>query len=186
MSQKKNGVSLGAILLLIAIIVIIIFVFKSLHKEEKINSNNNENMSNSEQTIDANFKVKDIKCSKGQEIKVEIELLNDSDFVAANFEYKYDSKNLEYINYEVGDSIKDGAMTIVNNDKTKQKVLIGYVAKPESEKTIKAGKIIDIKFKVKDNLTQNSIENIFECTTIKKEDGTDIKYNIQQGIIKID
>lgn len=186
MNKKKNGISLGVILLIIAIIVILVVGFKSLHLEKIINSNNNENKSNSEQITDANFKIKDIKCVKGQEINVEIELLNNSDFVAANFEYKYDSTNLEYINYEVGDSIKDGAMTIVNNDQAKQKVLIGYVAKPESEKTIKAGKIIDLKFKVKENLTQNKIENIFDCTTLKKEDGTDIKYNVQQGIIKID
>ena len=176
MNKKKNGVSLGAILLLIIMIVIIVFAIKSIHK-------NKDNNDNSEQI--ANFRINNIKCTKGQEITVEIELLNNSDFVAGNFEYKYDSTCLEYLNYEIGDSIKDGAMTIVNNDKANNKVLIGFVAKPESEKIIKAGKIIDIKFKVKEALTKNKIENVFECTTLKEEDGTDIKYKVQQGIIEI-
>lgn len=178
MNKKKNGVSLGAILLLIIIIVIIVFAIKSIHK-----NGNQDNNGNSEKI--ANFRISNIKCTKGQEITVEIELLNNSNFVAGNFEYKYDSTCLEYLNYEIGDSIKDGAMTIVNNDKANNKVLIGFVAKPESEKIIKAGKIIDIKFKVKEALTKNKIENVFECTTLKEEDGTDIKYKVQQGIIEI-
>lgn len=175
--MKNKGISLGIIFLIIIIIILAVFVFKN------IKLGKNESSSSSKQT--ANFRVKDIKCKPGQELNVEIELLNDCDFVAANFEYKYDSKSLEYINYVVGDSIKNGAMTIVNNDTANEKILIGFVAKPDGEKTIKAGKIIDIKFKVKDNLTKNKIYNKFESTTLKTEDGTDIKYNIQQGTIEI-
>ena len=84
-----------------------------------------------------------------------------------------------------GESIKNGAMTLVNKDNNNKKVLIGFVAKPDGEKIIKSGKVIDIKFKVKDSLTNNNIKNVFECTTLKKEDGTDVKYNIQQGIIEV-
>lgn len=35
-------------------------------------------------------------------------------------------------------------------------------------------------------MNKKRIENIFDCTTLKKEDGTDVKYNIQQGMIIID
>ena len=175
--MKNKGISLGIIFLIIIIIILAVFVFKNIKLGKNESSTNFESI--------ANFNVKDIKCKLGQEINIELELLNDCDFVAANFEYKYDSKNLEYINYVVGDSIKNGAMTIVNNDTANEKILIGFVAKPDGEKTIKAGKIIDIKFKVKDNLTKNKIYNKFESTTLKTEDGTDIKYNIQQGTIEI-
>jgi len=185
MNKKKNGISLGFIILIIIIIIATVFLLKKINPKVKVNSSNNETLSSEKQTADANFKVKDIKCLAGQEIDVEVELLNDCEFVAANFEYKYDSTNLEYINYEVGDSIKNGAMTIVNNDKTNDKVLIGFVAKPDGEKIIKSGKIIDIKFKVKDRLTKNRIDNIFDSTTLKKEDGTDVSYNVQQGMIEI-
>ena len=185
MNKRKSGISLGVIILLLIIAVVALFIYKKLNTNEIINSKNNPEISNSSKDLVANFKIKDIKCNKGQEINIEIELLNDSDFVAANFEYKYDGDSLEYINYEIGESLKDGAMTIVNNDDKNKKILIGFVAKPEGEKTIKSGKIIDIKFKVKEALTKNKIENIFDCTTLKKEDGTDINSNIQQGTIEI-
>ena len=164
---------LGIILIISAIILVI-----NIASKKELNKNG---VSKSY----ANFKIHNIKVTKGKEVNVEIELLNDSDFVAANFEYKYDGDSLEYINYEIGESLKDGAMTIVNNDDKNKKILIGFVAKPDGEKTIKAGKIIDIKFKVKETLTKNKIENTFDCTTLKKEDGTDINSNIQQGTIEI-
>lgn len=164
---------LGIILIISAIILVI-----NIASKKELNKNG---VSKSY----ANFKIQNIKVTKGQEVNVEIEVLNDSDFVAANFEYKYDGDSLEYINYEIGESLKDGAMTIVNNDDKNKKILIGFVAKPDGEKTIKAGKIIDIKFKVKETLTKNKIENTFDCTTLKKEDGTDINSNIQQGTIEI-
>ena len=185
MNKRKSGISLGVIILLLIIAVVALFIYKKLNTNEIINSKNNPEISNSSKDLVANFKIKDINCNKGQEINIEIELLNDSDFVAANFEYKYDGDSLEYINYEIGDSLKNGAMTMVNNDDSNKKVLIGFVAKPDGEKTIKSGRIIDIKFKVKEALTKNKIENIFDCTTLKKEDGTDINNNIQQGIIEI-
>ncbi|MBP3831432.1 MAG: hypothetical protein ILA02_03565 [Clostridia bacterium] len=174
MNKKKKEIRLGTILLVIIMVLAIsIILFKLVNNTKYVEKN------------DVVFKIKDIKCLKGQEVNVEIELLNDSDFVAANFEYKYDGDSLEYINYEIGESLKDGAMTIVNNDDKNKKILIGFVAKPDGEKTIKAGKIIDIKFKVKEALTKNKIENIFDCTTLKKEDGTDINSSIQQGVIEI-
>ena len=181
MKKRRRGISLSVIILILIIIITAIFLIKRINKKEIKDSNNN--ISTSENST--NFKIKDIKCKSGEEICVEIELLNDSDFVAANFEYKYDSNALEYINYEIGDSIKDGTITLVNNDKSNEKVLIGCIVKTDSESIIKSGKIIDIKFKVKDSLTVNKIENLFDCTTLKEKDGTDIKFNIQQGIIEI-
>ncbi len=175
MKKTKKGISLGYIILGIIIILCISIPVYRIIKQKQGSVINN-----------ADFKIENIKCSKGQEITVEIELLNNSDFVAANFEYKYDSSSLEYISYEIGNSIKDGAMTLVNNDKAKEKVLIGFVAKPDGEKEIKSGRIIDIKFRVKEDLTQNNINNKFECTTLKKEDGTDVKFNIHQGTIEVE
>lgn len=179
MNKVKKEFRLFYLVLGIIIIISVIMLAINIANKRKLNNKNGISESY------ANFKIQDIKVTKGQEINIEIELLNDSDFVAANFEYKYDGDSLEYINYKIGESLKDGAMTIVNNDDKNKKILIGFVAKPEGEKTIKSGKIIDIKFKVKEALTKNKIENIFDCTTLKKEDGTDINSNIQQGTIEI-
>ena len=179
MNKVKKEFRLFYLVLGIIIIISVIMLAINIANKRKLNNKNGISESY------ANFKIQDIKVTKGQEINIEIELLNDSDFVAANFEYKYDGDSLEYINYEIGESLKDGAMTIVNNDDKNKKILIGFVAKPEGEKTIKSGKIIDIKFKVKEALTKNKIENIFDCTTLKKEDGTDINSSIQQGVIEI-
>ena len=201
MSKTKKEFNIIYLILgLIIVLAISLFAFKMINRNNSATENNNstnninnttnansntKNNNASTNEANLNFKIKDIKCSKGQEITVEVEMLNDSDFVAANFEYNYDSDSLEYIDYKVGNSLENAAMFIVNDDKDNHKVLIGFVAKPEEEKEIKSGKIIDINFKVKDNLTATKIDNKFDCTTLKQEDGTDIKFNIQQGKIEI-
>lgn len=181
MKKEKNTKKAKKIIILAIVVIGIIILGISISMRKN-------KTTNTEQTIEAdkiNFKIKDVECSKGEEINIEVELLNNSEFVAANFEYEYDSSSLEYISYEIGDSLKDGAMTIVNNDQNNEKVLIGFVAKPDGEKKIKSGKVIDIKFRVKDDLTLKNIKNKFECTTLKKEDGTDINFNIHQGKIQV-
>ena len=170
---KKIGITM---IILIAIIITIYFVC--------INKNKKQTSIEDIQS-EVGIRVKNIECLKGEEINVEIELQDDSNFVAANFEYIYDNSSLEYIGYEIGDSIANGAMTLVNNDELNSKVLIGFVANPADEKNIKMGKIINLKFRVKDNLNAESINNVFNCTTLKKEDGTDIKANITQGKIEV-
>lgn len=193
MNNKKKGISLITLLLVATVIIAIIVIAINILKPKENNAsniiveNNSDSRSQSE-IIDFDgtaFRVKDIKAKRGDEIEVEIDLLNESNFVAANFEYKYDGSSLEYINYKIGDTIKGGAMSMVNNDKDSETVLIGYVAKPDGEKIVKPGNVVTLKFKIKENLKSKKIENTFECTTLKEEDGTDVKYEVQQGKIEI-
>lgn len=191
MKDRNKGINLWLILsILIVIIVAIVLIIKLTHKDKKSVQINNtiyeEEIVPTEKFGEAQFKVENITTEKGQEFEIEIELLNTENFVAANFEYNYDSSKIEYVSYKVGDALKNGAMTMVNNDKENSKILIGYIANPEEkDKNIRAGKIVTLTFKAKDNIEIQKIENTFDCTTLKKEDGTDINFEIEQGIINI-
>ena len=187
MNEKKKSNVFYIIIVLLIIIFIGLAFWKSNYKNNK---NNKEDDKKEQEEVVAikdgvNIRINDIKCSKGDEISVEVQMLNDSDFVAANFEYIYDKDSLEYVSYEVGDSLQDGAMTMVNNDEPNSKILIGFIANPNGTKKVESGKLIILKFKVKDQSSANIIKNEFKSTTLKKEDGTDIISNIKQGNIEV-
>ena len=100
MSDKKKKKTLWAIIIgIILVLIVSILIYVIANKKENNNDLTDDSI--------VHFKVKDIKCLKDQEIDVEIELLDDSNFVAANFEYKYDTTNLEYINYEIGKTLEN-------------------------------------------------------------------------------
>ncbi len=179
MAKNKKGIRLTSLILILLIILAIIFAtIKVLNKQDK-------QIINAKAGANTHLVIKDIKASAGQEINIEVNLQNDSNFVAANFEYIYDSTNLEYVDYKAGDSINNAAMLIVNNDVENSKLMIGFVANPQADKNIKSGNVISLRFKVKDNTDKNEIINEFKCTTLKDESGVDIEHDIKQGTIKI-
>ena len=181
MSNKKIEIKLVYVIAIIIAIFVIAFVV------HKVNNKDNDSTSTAKQNVEISsntkFKVADVEASKGEEIDIKINLLNTANFVAANFEYQYDKDSLEYVSYEKGETAENAAMLMINN--VGNKILIGYVADPQKEKTLKAGNIVSLKFKVKDSAKVEEIKNIFKCTTLKNEDGSDIKYDIEQGNIKI-
>ena len=181
MSNKKIEIKLVYVIAIIIAICVIAFVV------HKVNNKDNNSTPTTKQNVEISsntkFKVADVEASKGEEIDIKINLLNTANFVAANFEYQYDKDSLEYISYEKGETAENAAMLMINN--VDDKVLIGYVADPQKEKTLNSGNIISLKFKVKDDTKVEEIKNIFKCTTLKNEDGSDIKYDIEQGNIKI-
>lgn len=131
------------------------------------------------------FEINNIKCSKEEEIEVAINLDNETDFVAANFEMPYDGKNMEYVNYKIGNSLENGAMTLVNNNESENKVYIGFVAKPGEETVIPKGNLVTLKFRIKENAENKKINTEFNCTTLKQKNGEDVLFNIRQGVIEI-
>ena len=135
MSVGKNKKGIPIILIVITIIIIaaILIISITLTKGKDNQSENSIKDDNTVNAVETSFRINNIICKNGDEISVEIEQLDDSDYVAANFEYIYDSNSLEYNSYEVGDSFSNAAMTIVNNDEKNGKVLIGFVANPEDE-----------------------------------------------------
>ena len=158
MSNKKIEIKLVYVIAIIIAICVIAFVV------HKVNNKDNDSTPTAKQNVEifsnTKFKVADVEASKGEEIDI-----------------------LEYVSYEKGETAENAAMLMINN--VDDKVLIGYVADPQKEKTLNSGNIISLKFKVKDDTKVEEIKNIFKCTTLKKEDGSDIKYDIEQGNIKI-
>lgn len=135
---------------------------------------------------DVTFEVDDIVVSSGEEVTINIKMLKDLEFVAANFELSYDSTQMEYIKYEKGTVLENGAMSIVNNDKDNQKVLIAYVGNPQDEtQIVEKGDLLSITFKLNDSIHDIEITPQFKCTTLKQKDGEDVQNFIKQGTISV-
>lgn len=172
------------IIIVLAIIAIIICAAIICSKQLKNRKNIDEKASPIVAENATNFKVLDITCENGDEAEIKIELTNDSNFVAANFEFEYDEDYLEYIGYEVGKPFEVGAMTMVNESKD-GKVLIAFVDDPENKDGIKAGNIITLRFNTKKNTDKEGLNTSFKCTTLKQADGENVEFNINQGKIII-
>lgn len=168
--KKEVRIRISTIVITILLIIGIVVICKNYIKNENI----------------LKFKVSDVTCKPGEEITIHIEMLEDSNFVAGNFELTYDKEKMECINYEKGEILENGAMSIINNDTDNGKVLIGYVAEPNEENTIqKAGNLASIIFKINEEINDTTVNPEFSCSTLKAEDGTDIPNEIEQGIIKV-
>lgn len=168
--RKEVKIRISTIVIIALLMIGIVVIYKNYIE--------NENM--------LKFKVSDVTGSPGEEITIHIEMLEDSDFVAGNFELTYDKEKMECIHYEKGEILENGAMSIVNNDTDNGKVLIGYVAEPDEENTIqKAGNLVSITFKINEEIEDLTVNPVFSCSTLKAEDGTDIPNEIEQGIIKV-
>ena len=180
--KNKNILNLVITIILVIIVMVII---------KKISVNENNKTEKNETKIEefketTQFKVSSITCKPGNEVDIDIEMINDSDFVAANFELLYDKSKMEYMEYNKQEIMNNSAMSIVNNDENTGKVLIGYVGNPENKNNVvKAGKILSITFKINKELNDLDIKPEFKCTTLKKSDGTDILSEIEQSIIYV-
>ena len=118
------------IVVIITIIVVIVICINFVKKqEENIGEDTSVNMT-------TKFEISDITAKSGDEITINIKMLEDSIFVAGNFELLYDSKKLEYVEYEEGDILKAGAMSIINNDEDNNKILIAYISNIQNETAI--------------------------------------------------
>lgn len=174
---------------IIPIIIFIIIVFAALIgmkgiKKQEINTDK-QNL-----TIVAKgvtFEVNDVVANLNDEITISIKMLEDSNFVAANFELLYDSSQMQYINYEEGEILEKGAMSIVNNDEENDKILIAFVANPQNESDlIEKGELLSITFKMNNSINDIEIMPEFKCTTLKDKYGNDIQSVINQGTISFD
>lgn len=174
---------------IIGLIIFILLVIAAAFQWNKIKNNMEDKLE--ESTIeDSNeitkFKVDSVNGKENGQIEVSIELLNDSNFVAANFEFEYDGTSIAYEGYVLQNSVESAAMKLVNNDKENSKILMGFVADPtKKDKTFKAGKMITLNFKIKSK-KEEKINPKLLCTTLKDENGGDIKFNIEQGSIEIE
>lgn len=132
------------------------------------------------------FEVNNLIANSGEEITITIKMLEDSNFVAANFELLYDREKMEYVKNEKGAIFEQAAMSIINNDTDNNKISFAYVGNPQDEtNVIKKGNIANITFKIKESIVDKNIFTEFKCTTLKDKDGNDISKNIKQGTIAI-
>lgn len=161
-------------LFLIIIIIIIAAMILNYKKQQEKTDN------------DVIFEVTDIIAASGEEVTINIKMLKDLDFVAANFELLYDSSVMEYIKHEKGCVLENGAMAIVNHNKDTQKVLIAYIGNPQDEmQTVEKGDLLSITFKLKDSIRDIDIIPQFKCTTLKQKDGEDVPNIVKQGTISV-
>lgn len=164
MKNKYVKILIIAIILIIALVVICI-------KKQKENPIDDAIVRKT-----AKFEISDIIAESGDEIIINIKMLEDSDFVAANFELLYDSKQMQYVKHEEGDILKQGAMSVINNDEANNKISIAYVAKIQNETDrVKKGDLVKITFKKKQTITDAKIDTEFKCTTLKDKDGQDVQ-----------
>lgn len=172
--MKNKYITIPILLLLIIIIIVFIGIKMVKEKEENTKIINDAVI----------FNVENVRAKSGEEITINIKMQEDSSFVAANFELLYNSSEMEYIKFEKGTILNEGAMSIINNDEENNKILIAYVSNPQSKKDIiKKGDLISITFKINEQITNVKINPEFKCTTLKKEDGKDVKNIINQGTI---
>ena len=182
MESKAIRITLMPIIILIAIIVIIFSVIKNSKKENLNEENVNEENTKEEIT----FEVEDVSTKAGEEVTIKIRMLEDSNFVAANFELLYDDTKLHFVKYKKEEILKNSAMSIINNDEDASKVLIGYIGNPQDEENIvKKGDLISITFKIDESVNAKEIKPELKCTTLKQKDGNDINNVINQGVITI-
>lgn len=177
MENKYVRIPIVAIILIIVAVVICINVVRKQEENTGDDAIGNKT---------AEFEISDIIAKSGEEITINIKMLEDSSFVAANFELLYDSKQLEYVEYEEGDILKEGAMSVINNDEDNNKISIAYIANFQSETAIvKKGDLANITFKIKKSITDTKINTEFKCTTLKDKDGQDVQNVINQGTIVV-
>ena len=131
-----------------------------------------------------NLSVSSATAKVGDEVSIDINLNNNSNFVSANLILNYDTEELEYVSYTEGKVLKEGAMKIVKNNSETGKVAIGYVGNPTGdETTVESGNILKIVFKVKTNFEKETNLKL-ECTSLKDKDGADIASVITNGKIE--
>lgn len=186
--MERKGIIKINVFVLVFFIVLFVVIGNVLLKNKKNQENyiEEKNGNSRVQKEKVLFKVNEINCKKDDIIEVKVELQEKIECVAANFDFSYDLSTMQYEGYEVGESLQKGLMTLVNNNEDNQKVLIGYVGNPETEnKEIEAGEFITLKFKIKE-AGPKKIETKFNCSTLKKENGEDIAFEIKQATIEIE
>ena len=132
----------------------------------------------------ASFSVSNNVGKVGEEVSIEINLNNDSNFSSANLVLNYNPEHLEYVSHKEGEVLKTGAMCIVKNNSETGKIAIGYIGDPSNTGiTIKAGQILKVVFKIKSNIEEVT-ELKLECTSLKNDAGNDIMNSIINGKIE--
>ena len=133
----------------------------------------------------AKFSVSSSTGKIGEQVSVDVNLNNSSNFTSANLVLNYDATNLEFISYESGEVLETGAMSIVKDNSEVGKIAMGYVANPEkANEIIQPGNIVKIVFKIKGTkVEENSLE--LECTSLKDDSGEEVTRIINNGKIKV-
>jgi len=163
--MSKNKV---LVISLIILLIVMILPFSIVYAQQK-----------------AEFNIDSKDCKKGDTITLKIDMLNAVSFVAGNFTVKYDSTSLDFVSYEYGEVLRTNYMITIHPVEDEGKINIGYIARLDAgTNLVKAGNVLTLKFKVKDDSKQINYVD-FSCDTFKEKDGTDISYHTNRGIVDI-
>lgn len=183
MENKSIRMPLMPIIILIIIIVIVIGLINNSQKENV----NGQDTNKLNEKAKVTFEVEDMFSKAGEEITIKIRMLEDSNFVAANFELLYDDTKMQFVKYKKEEILNNSAMSIINNDEDESKVLIGYIGNPQDEENIvPKGELISITFKINESVDDTKIKPELKCTTLKQKDGRDIENVIKLGVITLE
>ena len=161
------------ILLILILIIIALIILKKIKNNKILNSNA------------LRVSVNNVECNSGDEIEIKIEILDDSNYVAADFKYEY-TEEMEFLDYTKEEVLDKAAMALTNNNNESRVVSIGVVQDPlDPTHFVEKGELITLKFKIKEDITNIVLNPELKCTTLKENDGTDISANIIQSSIKI-
>lgn len=137
---------------------------------------------NSDEVV--NFSVSSATGNIGDEVTIEINLNNSSNFVSSNLVLNYNTKHLEYISYSNGEVLEKGAMSIVKNNSETGKISIGYISEASEEPSIiQAGNILKIVFKITSDF-ENETQLELDVASLKTREGKDITSTITNGKIE--
>lgn len=133
----------------------------------------------------AKFSVSSGSAKSGEEITIDINLDSESDFVSADLVLNYDTKKLQFVKYQEGQVLKEGAMNIVKDNPESGKIAIGFVANPTISNQIRSiGNMLSITFKIISTV-DDVTELRLECTSLKNDNGNDIENTVNDGTISI-
>lgn len=150
------------------LIILIILLFTSNVKAE-------------EKTV---FSLSNIKTSSGAEVTIRVNMKNNPKFELLGFKIYYDSSKLEYISCGIN-GFSNAMLKDCNINKDKDITFYALTMYTEDNKLMNdTGDIVDIKFKVKDNV-KNDIPLSLDITDFGKTDTEPLDFDIINGKIEI-
>lgn len=130
------------------------------------------------------FSLSNIKASSGGEVTITVNIKNNPKFELLGFKVYYDSSKLEYISCGIN-GFSNAMLKDCNINKDKDITFYALTMYTEDNKLMDdTGDIVDIKFKIKDNV-KNDIPLSLDITDFGKTDTEPLDFDIINGKIEI-
>lgn len=130
------------------------------------------------------FSLSNIKASSGEEVTITVNIKNNPKFELLGFKVYYDSSKIEYVSCGIN-GFSNAMLKDCNINKDKDITFYALTMYTEEDKLMDdTGDIVDIKFKIKDNV-KNDIPLSLDITDYGKTDTEPLDFDIINGKIEI-